>query len=125
MSNAIEAAVRTYLQAWSEPNPDVRASLLEECFAGNGRVVTNTRVIDGRQALGQVMTRVAPKFARMRLTGPIDVGRRTFHFRGVAEHSDGTVAEHFEAGEVDADGKIAFVVTFPASMGEDDVFVDD
>lgn len=123
MSNAIETAVRTYLQAWSEPNPDVRASLLEACFAGDGRVVTNHRVIDGRQALGQVMTRVSAKFAHLRLTGPIDVGRKTFRFCGVAEHCDGTVAEHFEAGEVDADGKIAFVLTFPSSLSEDDVFV--
>jgi hypothetical protein len=61
MSNAIEAAVDTYIRAWSERDPALREKLLEACFAADGRLVTRWRVIRGRDAL---MSLLGPRSIR-------------------------------------------------------------
>jgi hypothetical protein len=49
MPNLVETAVRTYIRAWSERDRAVRAALIEECFAADGRFVTRSRLLRGRR----------------------------------------------------------------------------
>ncbi len=104
--------------------------MLEACFAVDGRLVTRNRDIRGRAALDAEITRFLasePQFLRIRLTSVLDAHRSTFRVRAVADRRDGTSSpESFDAGEVDADGRISVILTFagpladaepPASLG--------
>lgn len=118
MTEPIEKAVDTYVRLWSEPDPAVRARMIEACFAENGRIVTRSREIRGRSALAdEVMRfRADPQWARIRLTSPVDARGTTFRLSAVAERHDGSAAENFDAGEVDADGRISLILTFAGSL---------
>jgi hypothetical protein len=120
MPSSMEIAVETYIKAWGERDPAVRARLIEACFASEGRVVTRSREIRGRAALAEAIGRglADPQFVRIRVTSAIDAQGTTFRVRGVAERSDGTCLEAFDAGEVDASGQISLVLTFAGPLGE-------
>ncbi|WP_437588533.1 hypothetical protein [Sorangium sp. So ce1000] len=120
MPNAIEATVDRYLRAWNERDPAEREKLIESCFAADGRLVTRRRVVRGRAALAVEMARVSadPRLRCVRRLSAIDTGDATFRVRGVAEFHDGTSAESFDAGEVDAAGKIALVLTFDGPLAD-------
>ncbi len=122
MPSAVERAVDTYIRMWSERDPAARATMLEACFAADGRMVTRNREIRGRTELAAEMERILsdPDIARVRLISAVDAGRTTFRFRGVVERRDGTRAESFDAGEIDADGRIAILLTFAGPLAEAD-----
>jgi hypothetical protein len=111
---SIEDACRTYVAAWNERDAGKRASLLEACWADGGRLVSHGRTYRGRGDLEAAIVafQADPQWARVRLTSVIDAGGTTFRFRGVAERHDGSSAEATDAGEVDADGRIALILTF-------------
>ncbi|HTV20534.1 MAG TPA: hypothetical protein VMG12_17745, partial [Polyangiaceae bacterium] len=108
----------TYIAAFIERDPVRREQLLNECFAVDGRLVTRHRVIQGRAALAADIARFHRDFRwrSVHRLSPIDVGSRTFRYRGVVEFEDGTTAEAFDAGEVNADGKISLVLTFDGPL---------
>jgi hypothetical protein len=112
------SAVETYIRAWQERDPDVRARLLEQCFAADGRFVTRGRVLQGRAALAQLMASVHadPGLVAIRVVSSIDAVGRTFRFRAVGDRTDGTSPETFEAGELDDAGLIATVLTFTGPL---------
>jgi hypothetical protein len=118
MENAIHRVVDTYIRTWIERDPVRREQLLEECFALEGRLVTRHRAIVGRAALLADMARFHANFRwrSIRRLSAIDTGSTSFRFRGIVEFDDGTTAEAFDAGEVDADGKIALVLTFDGPL---------
>jgi hypothetical protein len=120
MPNVVEMAVDTYIRAWSERDPAVRATMIEACFAADGRIVTRSREIRGRAALADAMASFLadPQFLRIRVTSAIDARGTTFRFRGVAERRDGTSPESFDAGEIDAAGRISLLLTFAGPLGE-------
>jgi hypothetical protein len=120
MASPAEIAIEKFIRAWSEPDGAVRAALLEECFAEHGRMVTGAREIRGRAALAADMARfhATGQLARIRLTSAIEVRGATFRYRGAAELRDGTIAEAFDAGELDDTGKIALVLTFAGPLPE-------
>jgi hypothetical protein len=120
MPSPVQSAVETYIRAWSEHDPAVRATMLEACFAEDGRMVTRSREIRGRAGLAAEMARLLadPRLLRVRVTSAIDAHGTTFRFRGVAEFRDGTIAEAFDAGEIDATGRISLVLTFAGPLGE-------
>src|SRR3954449_8540061 len=104
MPSSVEVAVDTYIRAWSERDPDVRATMIEACFSPDGRIVTPNREIRGRTALAELMTRFLadPQLPRVRVISVIDARGATFRFRAVTERHDGTSLESFDAGEIDA-----------------------
>jgi hypothetical protein len=120
MPSPVEIAVDTYIRAWSERDSVVRAKMLEACFAEDGRMVTRSREIRGRAGLANEMARFLadPRLLRVRVTSAIDARGTTFRFRGVAEFRDGTTAEAFDAGEIDATGRISLLLTFAGPLGE-------
>ena len=120
MANALESIVETYIKAWGERDPALRAKLIEQCFAVDGRIVTRSREIRGRQAFSDEAARVHadPEFVRIRVTSVIDAKGTTFRVRAQAERRDGTNPEALDAGEVDASGQISLVLTFAGPLGE-------
>lgn len=116
MSNPVEVAVRAYVAAWNEPDPEVRARLLEQCWAVDARLVTGGDGYNGRAALAAAMAalRADPRGLTATFTSPVDVQGRMFRFTGVVVAADGTIvgAEAHDAGEVGDDGRIAIILTF-------------
>lgn len=114
MANTIEATITTYIRAFTERDPAARAALIESCFAADGRLIGTAREIRGRAELDAMMARIAndPRWRCIRLTSAIDVRDRAFRMSGVVERHDGTTAESFDAGVVNAAGQIELLMTF-------------
>jgi hypothetical protein len=119
MRSNVEAAVDTYIRAATERDPEARAAMLEACFAADGRIVSRSREIRGRAALADEISRFLadPQLLRVRVVSVIDAGSTTFRFRSVVERRDGTNLEFFDAGEVDATGRISLLLTFAGPLG--------
>ena len=109
----------TYIRAASERDLEARAAMLEACFAADGRFVTRSREIRGRAALSEEITRLLadPQFLQIRVVSAIDMGATTFRFRSVVERHDGVTLEFFDAGEVDATGRISLLLAFAGPLG--------
>jgi hypothetical protein len=114
----IEVAIATYVRAYTERDPAARAKLIEACWAADGRLVTLSREIRGRAALAEEMARLDSRLIRIRLISAVDAGKTTFRVRAVADLHDGTSPEAFDAGEVDADGRISLILTFPGPLAD-------
>jgi hypothetical protein len=120
MATPVEIAVATYVRAAEERDPARRAQLLEACFAEDGRMVTAGREIRGRAAVADMLTRahVDPKFAGVRLTSAVDARGTIFRYQSVVDFRDGTSAAFFDAGEIDASGRIVVLLTFSGPLGD-------
>ena len=120
MASAVETAVDTYIRMWSERDPEVRATMPDACFAADGRMVTRSREISGRTAFADLMTNFLadPQLLRIRLISAIGAKGTTFRFRSVVERRDGTTLESFDAGLIDADGRISLLLTFAGPLDE-------
>jgi uncharacterized protein (TIGR02246 family) len=118
MPSAVEAAVNTYIQAVNERDPAVRATLLDACFAPDGRMVTVSRELRGRAALAELITTFLadPRLSSIRVTSAIDARGTIFRYQAVAELRDGTILESFDAGEINADGQISLILTFAGPL---------
>jgi predicted cupin superfamily sugar epimerase len=83
-------------------------------------MVTRSREIRGRASLAAALTGFLadPRLARVRLASAIDAEGTTFRYRAVAERWDGTTAESFDAGEIDASGRISLLLTFAGPLRE-------
>lgn len=115
----IEDTVRTYVAAWMEPDPRKRAPLLEACFAVDGRICTRGTTIQGRAGLDTAIANLHERLPGLtiRMTSRLDVQGRMFRMRGEAIRGDGSVfGVNHDAGEVDADGRIALILTFDGDL---------
>ncbi|HWA72989.1 MAG TPA: nuclear transport factor 2 family protein [Polyangiaceae bacterium] len=120
MSSAVEKAVTTYIRACCERDAATRAALLEACFADDGRMVTRGRELRGRAAIAEMLTRAYadPELLRIRVVSAVDARGTTFRFRAVSDFRNGTSPETFDAGEIDANGKISLILSFPGPLAE-------
>ena len=59
-----------------------------------------------------------PQLLGIRLLSEIDAGETTFRFRSAAELRDGTLLESLDTGEIDAEGKIALILTFAGPLAD-------
>lgn len=120
MAIPIRAAVDAYIRTWTEPDPVVRAALLETHFAPDVRFVTRSKEVRGRAALAKEMASLLadPQLLRIRLVSAIDARGTTFRFRAVADLRNGTSPESFDVGEIDAEGRIALVLTFSGPLSD-------
>lgn len=123
MPSPVESAVDTYVRACLERDATVRASLCEQCLAEDVRMVTQGREVRGRAALVAMLERFLtdPRLLRVRVTSAIDAKGTTFRYRAVADFVDGTSPETFDAGEIDASGRIALILTFAGPLAEPSV----
>jgi hypothetical protein len=120
MPSAVEVAVDTYIRMWSEPDPPRRAAMLKACFAEEGRMVTRSREIRGRAAFAALMASLLadPQLLRIRVSSAVDAEGTTFRFRSVVERRDGAILESFDAGQIDAEGRILLLLTFAGPLAE-------
>lgn len=120
MPSPVETAVQTYIRAVHERDAIVRVQLIDACFAENARLVTRSSVIRGRAGVDAMIARfhADPHVQRVRVTSVIDAVGTTFRFRSVVERHDGTSIEFFDAGEIDADGKIATLLVFAGPLAD-------
>jgi hypothetical protein len=116
MANAVER----YIRAACERDPVARAALLESCFAVDGRLVTTSREFRGRAAVVEMLARfhASPEPPRIRVTSAVDVRGTIFRFRSAVDLPGGTTQEFFDAGELDADGRIHLIVTFAGPLAD-------
>lgn len=120
MRSPVEVAVDNYIRAWSERDPLARCSLLEACFAAEGRIVQRSGETRGRAELAEMIERFVadPQWSRVRITSAIDASGTTFRFRAAIDRHDGTSLELFDAGEIDETGRIALILTFVDPLAE-------
>jgi hypothetical protein len=120
MPSAVEVAVDTYIRMWTEPDPALRAAMLQACFAEEGRMVTRSREIRGRAAFAELMEGFLadPQLLRIRVISAVDAEGITFRFRSVLERRDGRILESFDAGQIDAEGRISLLLTFAGPLAE-------
>lgn len=114
----VAAAVDAYIRAWAERDPAARAALVERCFAADGRIVMPASEIRGRAALEEAMARLLadPEVRGVRITTAIDARGTIFRFGTAIDRRDGTSLEAFDAGEIDANGRIAVLLTFSGPL---------
>jgi hypothetical protein len=120
MPSPVETAVETYIRASAERDPDTRAKLIEACFAENGRFVTRSAVIRGRAGVDAMIARslADPQMLGFRLASVVDAAGTTFRYRSIVERRDGTSVEFFDAGEIDADGRISTLLVFAGPLAD-------
>ena len=118
MPSPVETAVELYIRASAERDPVARAALIEACFAADGRFVTRSRVIQGRAAVDAMIARALadPEMLGFRMASAIDAVGTTFRYRSIVLRRDGTTVEFFDAGEIDADGRIATLLVFAGPL---------
>lgn len=120
MPSPVETAVETYIRASGERDPAARAKLVEACFAEDGRLVTRSGVIRGRASIDAVIARFLgdPQNLGFRLASVVDASGTTFRYRSLIDRRDGTTIEFFDAGEIDADGRIATLLVFRGPLAD-------
>src|SRR5258705_7631776 len=120
MQSPVETAVHTYIRAAGERDPAARAKLLDGCFADDGRLVTRSAVIRGRAGIDAMIARfhADPQMLGFRMTSVIDAAGTVFRYRSIVERRDGTSIEFFDAGEIDADGRIATLLVFSGPLAD-------
>ena len=96
--------------------------MIDACFAAEGRIVAHSWEIRGRAALADAMANFLadPQLLRMRVISAVDARGTTFRFRVVVDRRDGTSLESFDAGEIDAEGRISVLLTFGGPLGDAD-----
>jgi hypothetical protein len=120
MPTPVEIAVDTYIRAAGERDPAARAKLLEACFAEDGRMVTRASVIRGRAGVDAMIARFLadPKLLGFRMASAIDAVGSTFRYRSIVDCHDGTTIEFFDAGEIDASGRISTLLVFTGPLAD-------
>ncbi len=120
MPSPVETAVDTYIRLWSERDPAAREAMIEACFAADGRIVTRGTPIRGRAGLAAAVQsfQADPQWRGIRIVSAIDAVGTTFRFIARLERHDGTFVDGFDAGEIDADGRIAVILTFGGRLAD-------
>jgi hypothetical protein len=120
MPSPVETAVETYIRAAGERDPAARQRLIEACFAEDGRFVTRSSVIRGRAGVDAMLARALadPQFVGFRMASVVDAVGTTFRYRSIVQRRDGTTVEFFDAGEIDADGRIATLLVFTGPLAD-------
>jgi hypothetical protein len=114
MPSPVEIAIETYFRVFGEADPALRMQLLEACLAPDIRFVTRSRELRGRAAVAGEVTRTLadPQLLRFRIVSAIDAQGTTFRYRSLLDRRDGTSLEFFDAGEIDAAGRISLLLLF-------------
>jgi hypothetical protein len=74
--------------------------------------------VRGHAAIAAEFDRFAadPEAVGVRLTSVVDAVGNTFRYRSVIDRRDGTSLEFFDAGEIDASGRIAVLLLFAGPL---------
>jgi hypothetical protein len=120
MPTPVEIAAEKYIAAAFERDPAARATLVEACCAADIRLVTRSGVIRGHAGIRAMLDRVHgdPQIAGIRMASVVDATGAIFRYRSFIQRGDGTELEFFDAGEIDADGKIVTLLVFSGALAD-------
>ncbi|MEY2936251.1 MAG: hypothetical protein RL033_7000 [Pseudomonadota bacterium] len=120
MTTPVQQAVDAYILAASERDSRARARLLESCLAEDAVMVSTGREFRGRDAIAKMLDRAHadPEFVGIRMVSAIDARGTLFRYRAVADFRNGTSLEAFDAGQIDASGRISLILTFSGPLAD-------
>jgi hypothetical protein len=70
------------------------------------------------RAAGEHEPAARAKLIGFRVASVIDAAGTTFRYRSIVQRRDGTSVEFFDAGEIDADGRIATLLVFAGPLAD-------
>jgi hypothetical protein len=111
----LETTVATYLDAWNEPDAELRAKLIEDVWASDGQLIDPPMTADGRAQISEMAATLHAQFPghQFRRSGPIDEHHGHFRFAWELVAPDGSVAlPGLDVGHVGEDGRLAQIVGF-------------
>jgi len=116
----VETAVDLYIRAGTVRDPTLRREMLDACFAADGRFVTRSGVVHGPASVDAMLARFLadPQNLGFRMLSAVDAVGSTFRYRSVVDRADGSTVEFFDAGEIDADGKISTMLVFAGPLAD-------
>ena len=103
----------------AERDPAARRAALDACFVSDARFVTLGRTLRGPAEIAAMVDRALgdPRGFSARRTTAIEATGTAFRFGAIGEFADGSPAAPAEdAGEIDGDGRIAVLYTFPGPL---------
>lgn len=112
-------AAQRYVDVLAERDPAARCAALDACFASDARFVTLGRTLRGPGEIAAMVDRALgdPRGFSARRTTAIEAAGTAFRFGAIGEFADGSPAALAEdAGEIDGDGRIAVLYTFPGPL---------
>jgi len=112
-------AAQRYVDVLAERDPVSRGAALDACFASDARFVTLGRTLRGPAEISVMIDRALgdPRGFSARRTTAIEAAGTAFRFGAVGEFADGSpTAPAEDAGEIDRDGRIAVLYTFPGPL---------
>ncbi len=120
MTTPVKNAVDTYIRACTERDPTERARLLESSFADDGRIVSGGREMRGRAEVLAMLDRFwsDPEVVGIRVTSVVETRGTIFRYRAVTDFRTRPGAEVFDAGELDASGRIGLILTFAGPLDD-------
>jgi SnoaL-like domain len=111
----IKATVDTYLAAWNETDADVRAKLVEQAWAPDGRYVDPLLEAQGRQAISDMVAGVHEQYPgqRFRRLSGIDAHHDQVRFAWELAAPGGVVTvAGIDVGELGPDGRLRRITGF-------------
>lgn len=111
----ITETIETYLAMWNEQDPQRRADLIEQAWAGDGSYVDPVLQATGHAALSEMVAGVHAQFPgqRFRRTSDIDAHHDELRFGWELAAPDGAVTvAGIDVGTVGPDGKLVRITGF-------------
>ena len=111
----LTATVDTYLAAWNETDPELRAGLVEQVWVPEGTLVDPPLAAEGHAGIGELHAALQGQFPghRFRRASAVDAHHDRFRVGWELVGPDGAVAlAGMDVGKVAADGRLRDVTGF-------------
>ena len=115
MSNNLTTTVDTYLSAWTEPDANRRAQLIQQVWAADGRLIDPPLAAEGHTGISDMMAALQGQFPghRFRRASGIDAHHDYVRFAWELVSADGSVAlAGLDVAELAADGRLRRITGF-------------
>jgi hypothetical protein len=111
----LAATVDTYLRAWTEPDSDRRAALIESVWRPDGRLVDPPLAAEGRAGISDLAAALQGQFPghTFRRASGVDAHHDQLRFAWELVGPDGAVAlTGLDVGEIAPDGRLVRITGF-------------
>jgi len=115
VSNNLTTTVDTYLSAWTEPDANRRAQLIQQVWAADGRLIDPPLAAEGHTGISDMMAALQGQFPghRFRRASGIDAHHDYVRFAWELVSADGSVAlAGLDVAELAADGRLRRITGF-------------
>ena len=111
----LTATVDTYLSAWSEPDPQRRATLIEAVWTDDGRLIDPPLAAEGHAGISEMAAALQSQFPghHFRRASGVDAHHDQLRFAWELVGPDGSVALiGLDVGETAPDGRLQRIAGF-------------